>query len=142
MKINSTNTKTKDIVRHWQLFDVKGKILGRVSTEIAGYLIGKAKPYFVNHLDCGDYVVVVNAKEIVVTGNKANQKIYEHFSGYPGGLNKKTFARVLQEDPTRIVREAVTGMLPNNKLRDSMLRRLLIYPDANHPYKSKFTKEN
>lgn len=131
------STKIKDIRRDWHIVDVEDKILGRIATSIAQLLMGKSKPYFVSYMDCGDYVVIVNAAKIAVTGKKSKQKIYMRFSGYPSGLKKKTYAQVLEEDPTRIIREAVSGMLPQNKLRDSMLKRLYVYTDENHPYKHK-----
>lgn len=130
-------TKKTDIQRSWHLIDVKGKILGRIATYIAKLLVGKAKPYFVPYLDCGDYVVVVNAAQVRLSGKKSTQKTYTHYSGYPGGLKKKTFVQLQQENPTRIVKEAVSGMLPKNKLRDLMLRRLYIFTDEKHPYENK-----
>lgn len=130
-------TRNKDIRRYWHLFDMKGKVLGRIATEIAQKLMGKGKAYFVPNLDCGDYIVVINAKSTIVTGNKQSQKIYSSYSGYPGGLKKKSFRQLITENPTRIIREAVSGMLPKNKLRDQMLKRLFIFSDENHPYKEK-----
>lgn len=140
MKLTSP-TKKADIQRAWRLVDVKGKILGRVATHIAKLLIGKAKPYFVPHLDCGDYVVVINAAQVSFTGKKSTQKIYTSFSGYPGGLKKKTLVQLLKENPTRIIREAVSGMLPKNKLRNLMLKRLYIYVDEKHPYEGKIKNQ-
>jgi large subunit ribosomal protein L13 len=130
-------TKISDIKREWHLIDVKGQILGRVATGISQKLIGKGKPYFVRNLDCGDYVIVINAGMVKVTGNKAKQKIYDAYSGYPGGHKKHTFADLLVKNPQRIINEAVRGMLPNNNLRDQMLKRLFVYKDSNHPYQSK-----
>ena len=126
-------TKKSDIVRTWHIFDVKDKILGRVSTEIANKLTGKNKPYYVANLDCGDYVVVINCSQV-----KVDQKIYRHFSGYPGGQKEKPYKTVMAETPERIIRQAVSGMLPNNKLRASNLKRLYIYPGDEHPYKKHF----
>lgn len=133
------STKLTDIKRNWHIIDVGGKILGRVSTQIAQLLIGKSKPYFVSNLDCGDYVVVINASKILVTGKKKDQKIYMKYSGYPSGLKRKTYKQVMIENPTRIIRESVSGMLPKNKLRDLMLKRFYIYANDQHPYKSKFS---
>lgn len=130
-------TRLQDIRRGWHLIDVSGKILGRESSYISQLLMGKSKPYFVPHLDCGDYVVVINAAKVTVTGKKPLQKIYMKYSGYPSGLKRKTFAQVLAENPERIIKEAVAGMLPKNKLRASMLKRLFIFADENHPYKNK-----
>ena len=138
--IKTSATKVSEIKRDWHFFDVKSKILGRVSTDIAKKLMGKNKPYFVPFLDCGDYVVVVNCAQIEVTGKKMEQKVYRHYSGYPGGQKKKFMKQVMAEHPELVIRQAVSGMLPKNKLRDSMLRRLYIYPNDDHPYKAKFIK--
>ena len=130
-------TKLSDIQRSWHLFDVKDKVLGRIATDIAHALMGKAKPNFVRNLDCGDYVVVVNAKHVAVTGKKEKQKLYGRFSGYPGGLKQKALWQVRAEKPTEVIRHAVWGMLPKNKLRDRLITRLYIYPEGEHPYKEK-----
>ncbi|KKR33087.1 MAG: 50S ribosomal protein L13 [Candidatus Gottesmanbacteria bacterium GW2011_GWA2_41_12] len=135
-------TRDRDIKREWFLVDVKDKVLGRVATEIAGYLMGKDKPYFVRNLDMGNFVVVVNCKDVKVTGNKRKQKTYENYSGYPGGRKVKTFETVIQDHPERVIREAVSGMLPHNKLHDILMSRLYIYPDDSHPYESKFKIKN
>ena len=119
------------------MFDVKGKVLGRVTTEIAHALMGKAKPYFVRHLDCGDYVVVINASHVAVTGEKEKTKLYSHYSGFPGGLKQKPLWKVRIEKPAEIIRHAVMGMLPKNKLRDRMITRLYVYPESEHPYEKK-----
>ncbi len=140
MRPVTTATKAKDITRAWHLFDVKDKVLGRVSTDIALTLTGKSKPYFVRNLDCGDYVVITNAAHVKTTGRKEKQKMYGHYSGYPGGLKQKQLRQVRQEKPTEIIRHAVYGMLPKNKLRGRLITRLYIYPEAEHPYKDKFTK--
>ncbi len=140
MKNQTKSTKADDIKRSWHFFDVKNKILGRISTEIARKLMGKSKLYFVRHLDCGDYVVVVNAKHVAVTGKKETDKLYGHYSGYPGGLKQKALWQVRKEKPTEIIRRAVFGMLPKNKLRDRLVTRLYIYPEAEHPYKNKFSQ--
>lgn len=134
-------TKQSEIKRDWHFFDAKNNILGRMAMEIAKLLTGKNKPYFVRHLDCGDYVVVVNAKEIKLTGKKEKQKTYKHYSGYPGGLKSKTLGQLRKENSTRIIIEAVRGMLPNNKLRDRMMTRLYVFAESEHPYKDKFEKK-
>lgn len=133
-------TKAKEIKRDWHLIDLKEKVLGRTATTIASLLMGKTKPYLVSNLDCGDYVVVINTKYVKLTGKKPSQKIYMRYSGYPGGDKRKTFENVLKEDPKRIIFEAVSGMLPKNKLRASMLKRLYVFPDAKHPYVEKISK--
>lgn len=137
MKLTQS-TKISDIKRQWHLVDMDGKILGRTATGIAKFLMGKNKPYFVPNLDCGDYVVIVNCTKVKVTGKKGSQKMYQRYSGYPGGLKAKSYNQVMVEDPARIIREAVSGMLPQNKLRASMLKRLYVYKDENHPYGEKF----
>ena len=131
-------TKAKDIKREWHLVDVKGEILGRISTKIAGLLMGKAKPYFVRNLDCGDYVVVINAKDVKVTGKKETLKKYYRYSGYPGGLKAETLQNLRERRPTEIIRHAVSGMLPQNKLKSKMLKRLSVFADQNHSHQDKF----
>lgn len=138
MKSPTKPTKAKEIMRYWHLFDVKDRVLGRVATQIAHALTGKAKPYFVRHLDCGDNVVVVNAAHVAVTGKKEKEKMYTRYSGYPGGLKAKALWQVRREKPAEIVRHAVRGMLPKNKLRDRLITRLWVYPESNHPYQAKF----
>lgn len=133
--------KTKDVVRAWHHIDATGKVLGRCATVIAKLLIGKNKPYYSAHLDCGDYVVVTNSSNITVTGNKRTTKMYAHYSGFPGGLHKESFAALQQRRPTAAMRHAIYGMLPKNKLRDRMIKRLYIYADDKHPYGNKFPKE-
>ena len=134
------STTIKDIVRKWHLIDVKDKILGRISTEIARKLIGKSKPYYVPNLDCGDYVVVINSKQVKVTGKKTKQKIYKTHSGYPGGQKEKIYWQIMDEHPQRIITTAVSGMLPKNKLRDLYLKRLYVFPASEHDYKNKFNQ--
>lgn len=128
-------TKQKEIQRKWHLVDLSGKVLGRVAGDIAHLLRGKNKPYFVHNLDCGDYVVIINSAEVALTGKKETQKTYTRYSGYPGGLRELTVAELRVKKPQEIIRHAVSGMLPKNKLRDQWLTRLYIYPSANHPYK-------
>jgi large subunit ribosomal protein L13 len=141
MKTQTAPTKKQDIQRSWHFIDVKGKILGRVATEIAELLMGKSKPYFVRNLDCGDYVVVINAKDIKVTGNKEEKKVYYRHSGYPGGFKSETLKELKARKPEEILRRAVKGMLPQNKLRDRMLKRLFIFAGAEHRFQDKFVKK-
>lgn len=133
-------TKAKEIKRAWHLVDVDGVILGRTATKIAALLMGKNKAYFAKNLDCGDYVVVTNAATVKVTGNKEMAKVYTRYSGYPGGLHSARLEEVRAKNPTEILRHAVSGMLPKNKLRAQMLKRLFVYADQQHPYKEKFSK--
>lgn len=132
------STKIKEVKRNWQLFDIKEKILGRSASDIALVLMGKNKPNFVRNLDLGDYVVVVNAKDVKVTGNKENLKKYYRHSGYPGGFREETYKELKNKKPEEIIRHAVFGMLPQNKLKAKMLKRLFVFPGAEHKYKDKF----
>lgn len=134
-------TKLAEIKRGWHLIDVKDKILGRVAVEIANKLMGKNKPVFTPQLDCGDYVVAVNAAGIKVSGRKVTQKVYFRHSGYPGGERSRTFAEQLQRDPRKILEEAVKGMLPKNKLRDRRMRRLKVFAGEEHKYHDKLKTE-
>ncbi len=132
-------TKEKDIKREWHLIDAKNKVLGRLSTEIAMFLIGKNKAYFAKNLDCGDFVVVINAKDIKVTGQKETKKKYYRHSMYPGGFKAESFQELKNRRPEEIIRHGVSGMLPKNKLRDRFLTRLYVFVDENHKYADKFT---
>jgi large subunit ribosomal protein L13 len=135
------STKVSDIKREWHLIDVKDKTLGRVSSQIAQLLMGKGKPYFVRNLDCGDYVVIINAKTVKATGNKEEQKNYYRHSGYPGGFKSETLRELRARKPEEIITHAVKGMLPQNKLRDKMLRRLFVFAGEEHRYSDKFTNK-
>lgn len=131
-------TKADDIERKWHRVDVAGKILGREATKIARLLMGKGKPRFVRHLDMGDYVVVLNAKDVRVTGDKEDKKKYKRYSGYPSGLKEEKLSSLRKKKPEEIVHRAVAGMLPKNKLRKRILRRLYVYSGEDHPYRGKF----
>ena len=133
-------TRTADIKREWHLIDIKGKILGREASKIAMLLMGKGKPYFVRNLDCGDYVVIVNAKEVKVTGKKETLKSYYRHSGYPGGFKAEKLIDLRKRNPEEIIKEAVKGMLPQNRLRDKMLSRLFVFSGEEHSYQDKFKK--
>jgi large subunit ribosomal protein L13 len=135
---SSTRTKASEIKREWHLVDLKGQTLGRISTEIAHILMGKSKTNFVRHLDMGDYVVAINAKEIKVTGKKDENKKYYRHSGYPGGFRAESFREVMIKNPGEVVRHAVSGMLPQNRLRDRMLKRLKLFNDSKHTFEDKF----
>lgn len=141
MKDVTRATKASEIKRSWQLIDVKEKQLGRVSSDIAKLLMGKSKSYFVRNLDCGDFVVVVNAKYVSVSGKKELQKKYYRYSGYPGGLTTETLQELRTRKPEEVILHAVKGMLPQNRLRDKMLRRLYIFQEAEHRFKDKFAKK-
>jgi len=132
------NIKAKDINRKWHLIDAKNKVLGRLTSEIAKILMGKNKSYFTPNLDTGDCVVVINAKEVLLSGKKENQKRYFRHSGYPGGMRISTAAQVRVKKPEDLVKHAVVGMLPKTKLGKLMVKKLFVFPEAEHSYKDKF----
>ena len=128
--------KNTEVSRDWVLFDASDKILGRFATKIADKLRGKDKPTFTPHVDGGDFVVVINADKVKVTGNKAEQKKYYKHSLYPGGLKEKSYKEVLESTPERIIENAVKGMLPKNKLGKSIFKKLKVYSGSEHPHES------
>ena len=128
--------KNSEVSRDWVVFDASGKILGRFATKIADKLRGKDKPTFTPHVDGGDFVVVINADKVKVTGNKAEQKKYYKHSLYPGGLKEKSYEEVLESTPERIIENAVKGMLPKNKLGKSIIKKLKVYSGSEHPHES------
>ena len=123
-----------EVERKWYVVDAKGQTLGRLATEIARILRGKNKPQYTPHVDTGDFVVVVNAEKVVVTGRKAEQKVYRRHSGYPGGLKTTTYEQMLERRPTEILRRAVKGMMPKTRLARQQLRKLKIYAGPEHPH--------
>lgn len=126
---------TNENVEHkWYLVDASDKVLGRLATQIAIYLRGKHKPEYTPHADAGDYIVVINADQVKVTGKKEQEKVYYTHSGYPGGLKETTFDKLRDKDSTRIIELAVKGMLPKNPLGRAMLRKLKVYSGAEHPH--------
>jgi large subunit ribosomal protein L13 len=126
--------KPTEVTRRWILIDAKDAPLGRLSTEISKYLIGKYKPSYTPHIDGGDYVVVINAAETVVTGNKEDDKIYYRHSGFPGGIKDASLKEVREKFPERIIEMAVRGMLPKNKLSPDRMQRLKVFPGAEHAH--------
>jgi len=127
----------KDEIEHqWYLVNAEGKVLGRLSTELAKILKGKNKPTYTPHLDTGDFVIVVNAGKVTLTGKKMKDKIYYHHTGYPGGIKEMTAEKLLSKKPTEMIRTAVKGMLPKNSLGRQMLRKLKIYAGPNHPHEA------
>lgn len=130
------SAKPSDVQRKWYIVDASQAPLGRVATQVATLLTGKGKPMFTQHIDTGDYVIIINAKDIVVTGDKMNQKMYYHHSHFPGGLKEATLKEKMEKDPTAAIRHAIRGMLPVNKLRDARLERLKIYADADHKHEA------
>jgi len=132
--MRTTSISPASVKRDWIIVDAAGKTLGRLASQIADVLRGKHKPYFVPYMDCGDFVVVTNAEQVNLTGDKWNQKNYYNHSQYPGGLRTTTAEEMKKTYPDRLVHFAVMGMLPKNKLRKRFLKKLKVYKDANHPH--------
>lgn len=128
--------RTEDRSPDWRVIDAEGQVVGRLATKIADILRGKDKVTFTPHADAGDYVVVINAEKIVLTGNKVEDKEYQSYSGWIGGLKTATAKELLAKDPTRILEHAVKGMLPDNRLKAKFMKKLKIYVGANHPHKA------
>ena len=133
--------KPADIDHKWYVIDAEDKTLGKVAAEIAMILRGKKKPIYTPHVDCGDYVVVVNAEKVAVTGKKENQKIYRSHSGYPGGLKETTLAELRAKKPEEIIRHAVKGMMPKGKLGRQMFKKLKVYAGPEHPHAAQNPEE-
>lgn len=132
------HTRKEDVKRSWYLVDADGKVLGRMASRIAGDLMGKKKVDYSPHTDMGDYVVVINAKKVDLTGRKKEQKVYYKHSNYPGGLKITKIKKLLEENPGEVVRRAVYGMLPKNRLQAKRLKRLKIFEGEKHLYEDKF----
>ncbi|HEX6679726.1 MAG TPA: 50S ribosomal protein L13 [Gaiellaceae bacterium] len=130
------NAKPGEIERRWYLVDAEGQTLGRLATQIADTLRGKRKPQYTPHVDTGDFVVVVNAEKIAVTGNKLDDKLYHRHSGYPGGLRSRPLRDELERRPTEVIRKAVKGMLPRNRLARQQLTKLKVYAGPEHPHEA------
>ena len=126
--------KKEELDRKWYLVNAEGKVLGRLSTELVKVLKGKNKPTYTPHMDTGDFVVVVNAGKVTLTGKKMKDKIYYHHTGYPGGIKEMNAEKLLAKKPTEMIRMAVKGMLPKNSLGRQMLRKLKIYAGPSHPH--------
>lgn len=133
--------KQSDIKRDWHVVDLDGQILGRAATQIARVLRGKHKAIYSPSVDAGDFVVVVNADKIVLTGSKLSDKMYYHHTGYPGGIRSANAATMLEKKPEDVIRKAVKGMLPKNKLGRQMLKKLKVYTGPEHPHKAQQPKE-
>lgn len=134
MKTYMANAET--VERKWYVVDAKGKTLGRLSSEIAKILRGKHKPTYTPHVDTGDFVIVINAELIEVTGNKGEQKLYRHHSGYPGGLKERTYNELMENAPTKIIYTAVKGMMPKGPLGRKMLKKLKVYAGPSHNHEA------
>jgi large subunit ribosomal protein L13 len=128
--------KKEELERKWYVINAEGKVLGRLATELAKILKGKNKPIYTPHLDTGDFVIVVNAGKLTLTGKKMKDKIYYHHTGYPGGIKEMNAEKLLTKKPTEMIRMAVKGMLPKNSLGREMLRKLKVYAGPNHPHEA------
>lgn len=129
--------KKEDIKREWHLVDAKGEVLGRMASEIAKLLIGKHKPEYAPHLDMGDHVVVVNSKDVALTGRKKEKKVYHGHSGYPGGFKEERLSDLMEIHPEKIIERAVSGMLPKNRLHDKRMGRLKVFAGEEHKYEDR-----
>jgi large subunit ribosomal protein L13 len=138
--VKTFSAKPQEIVREWLVVDAQNQTLGRLATRIATVLRGKHKPIFTPHVDCGDFVIVVNADKIQVTGKKMDQKIYYRHSQWPGGLREVVLRRQLQTHPERVIEAAVRGMLPHNRLGHKMFKKLKVYAGPTHPHQAQQPK--
>ncbi len=134
--MKSYMARPASVERKWLLVDAEGKTLGRLATEIARLLRGKNKPHYTPHVDTGDFVVVVNAEKVVVTGKKAEQKVYRRHTGYPGGLKETSYEQMLERKPTEILRRAVKGMMPRTRLGRQQFKKLKVYAGPEHPHEA------
>ncbi|HSX01170.1 MAG TPA: 50S ribosomal protein L13 [Candidatus Saccharimonas sp.] len=132
--------KASELTHDWYVVDASGQTLGRLATTIATVLLGKHKPGFSAHVDGGDNIIVINAAQIAVTGNKLETKHYYHHSGYPGGIKDTTLGDLLQRNPTQVIQHAVAGMLPKNRLHDDRMARLKVYAGSEHPHAAQTPK--
>jgi len=135
------SAKPTDVKREWHVLDASEIPLGRLSTVAATLLTGKGKPMFTKHIDCGDFVVIINADQLVVTGKKTEQKMYYSHSGFPGGLTELTLREKMDRDSTQVITKAIRGMLPVNKLRDGRLMRLKVYAGTDHNHEAQAPKK-
>lgn len=130
--MNTYSAKPSDVTRAWYVIDASEAPLGRLSTKVAELLIGKGKPQFTKHIDCGDFVIITNAENLVVTGKKVTDKKYYRHTGFPGGIKEQSLSEKMEKDPTDVIVKSVRGMLPVNKLRDGRLARLKVYAGTDH----------
>ncbi|HID16508.1 MAG TPA: 50S ribosomal protein L13 [Candidatus Atribacteria bacterium] len=128
--------KKEEIKRKWYVIDATGKPLGRLATQVANILRGKHKPIYTPFIDTGDYVIIVNAEKVVLTGNKEEQKVYYRHSGYPGGIKKIPYKKMKEKFPERVIKIAVKGMIPHNSMGRKMLRKLKVYKGEKHPHEA------
>lgn len=146
MSLKQLSYKTKSaneqiVLREWYVADATNQTLGRFSSKVAAILRGKNKAYYTPHFDCGDYVIVINSGKIKFTGNKLDQKEYQHISGYPGGQKREVARNLLNRRPNAVIEHAVKGMLPKNRLGRAMYRKLFVYEGAEHPHQAQQPKE-
>jgi large subunit ribosomal protein L13 len=132
--MKTVSARKERVTREWYVVDAAGKTLGRLCTEIASRLRGKHKPEYTPHVDTGDYIIVVNAEKVTVTGNKTTDKLYQHHTGYPGGIKSISFDKLLVKSPEMIIEKAVKGMMPKNKLSRTMISKLKVYVGKDHPH--------
>jgi len=136
MSMKTYQAKKEELEHQWYLVDAEGKILGRLAAKVADVLRGKTKPTYTPHLDTGDFVVVINAEKVTLTGKKMKDKVYYHHTGYPGGIKEMSAEKLLAKKPTEMIRIAVRGMLPKNSLGRQVLRKLKIYAGPEHPHEA------
>jgi large subunit ribosomal protein L13 len=139
-KVRTYSAKPQEIQREWFVVDAQGQTLGRLATQVATILRGKHKPFYTPHVDCGDFVIVVNAEKVRVTGKKLDEKIYYRHSGYPGGLKQVSLRRQLALHPERVIEAAVRGMLPKNRLGRKLFKKLKVYAGPTHPHQAQKPK--
>ncbi len=134
--MKSYMAKTNEVDRKWYVIDAEGKVLGRLASEISAILTGKNKPIYTPHIDTGDFVIIINAEKIKLTGNKLNQLNHYYHTGYPGGLKEVPYKRLIEEKPEKIIELAVKGMLPKNKIGRQMIKKLKIYAGPEHKHEA------
>jgi len=139
--VKTFSIKKENVIRDWWIIDAKDKTLGRLASRIAIILRGKHKPEFTPHIDNGDFVIVINADKVRLTGKKVEQKLYRHHSGYPGGLKEIPLSKKMEKDPEGVIIHAVSGMLPKNKLGRKMIKKLKVYPGENYPHQAQKPKK-
>lgn len=135
------SAKPSDVTREWYVVDAAGVPLGRLASQVAHILKGKHKPIYTTHIDTGDYVIVINARKVALTGRKPDKKIYYRYSGYPGGLKEIPFRKAIQTKPEWVIEKAIKGMLPKNRLGDAMFKKLKVYAGPNHKHEAQKPKE-
>lgn len=139
--MNTYTVRLPDIKRKWHIIDAQGENLGKLATTVATLVTGKHKPMFSRHIDVGDFVIIINAAKINLTGTKADKKVYYNHSGRPGGLRTRTFKNVLKARPEEIIQRAINGMLPKNKLRSDRMKKIKVYAGPRHPHKAQMPEE-